>query len=166
MKRVSTGRGNKQSLTTNPEEGKFLDAWFPTLSTVVCFFELFYLLHSLRFHLGSTLQQSFAVIRKPLAATNVIDFLCEKLVVTYQIPSFLFSAHFVDIVSKALGIPKWRLFNIRTEEGDKEGCLIVKFGIIGTGNSAGLTPPIALWLTPSVIIYGISNWQACDKLHF
>lgn len=66
------------------------------------------------------------------------DYLCEKveLSVTYQICSFLFSAHFVETMSKALQIPKWRIFNIWTEEGDEEGCLIVKFGIIGTGNPA------------------------------
>lgn len=65
-------------------------------------------------------------------------YLCEKveLSVTYQICSFLFSAHFVETMSKALQIPKWRIFNIWTEEGDEEGCLIVKFGIIGTGNPA------------------------------
>lgn len=55
---------------------------------------------------------------------------------TYEICSFLFSAHFVDTMSKALDIPEWRVFNIRIEEGDQEGCVIVKFGIIGTGNSA------------------------------
>ena len=55
---------------------------------------------------------------------------------TYEICSFLFSAHFVDTMSKALDIPEWRVFNIRIEEGVQEGCLIIKFGIIGTGNSA------------------------------
>lgn len=47
--------------------------------------------------------------------------------------SHLYSAQFVDTMSKALQIPKWRLFNIRTEKGIADECLIVKFGIIGEG---------------------------------
>lgn len=46
------------------------------------------------------------------------------------------SANFVNTMSKALEIPKWRLFNVRTEDGDEEGCLIVKFGIIGTADQS------------------------------
>ena len=127
LKRVRTGRGNKQSLQPIRKKTNSWMQGFPR--TVACFFQLFRLSHSLQFPpvIGST------VIRIPLTANNVIDFLCEKLVVTYQICSFLFSARFVDTMSKALQIPQWRLFNIRTEEGDEEGCLIVKFGIIGTG---------------------------------
>ncbi len=54
---------------------------------------------------------------------NFLTFLCSPL----------FSAQFVDTISKALEIPKWRLFNIRTEKGNADDCLIVKFGIIGEG---------------------------------
>ncbi|XP_078358913.1 uncharacterized protein LOC144643510 isoform X2 [Oculina patagonica] len=48
------------------------------------------------------------------------------------------SAQFVDTISKALEIPKWRLFNIRTEKGNADDCLIVKFGIIGEGGQVSL----------------------------
>ena len=44
-----------------------------------------------------------------------------------------FSSHFVNIVSKALGIPNWRLFNIRIEKAEVERCEMIKFGIIGKG---------------------------------
>ncbi|XP_015770970.1 PREDICTED: uncharacterized protein LOC107349343 [Acropora digitifera] len=44
----------------------------------------------------------------------------------------LFSnSHFVNIVSKALGIPNWRLFNIRIEKAEVDRCEMIKFGIIG-----------------------------------
>ena len=45
----------------------------------------------------------------------------------------LFSAQFVDTISKALEIPKWRLFKIRTQKGNVDECLKVKFSIIGKG---------------------------------
>lgn len=44
------------------------------------------------------------------------------------------SFHFADIISKALGIPKWRLFMIRTEEGSVSECMKVKFAIVGNAN--------------------------------
>ena len=44
-----------------------------------------------------------------------------------------FSAHFADVVSRALNIPKWRLFNIRTEEAEVGKCQKAMFGIIGDG---------------------------------
>ncbi|XP_029199431.2 uncharacterized protein LOC114964254 isoform X1 [Acropora millepora] len=44
------------------------------------------------------------------------------------------SYHFVDVVSKALGIPKWRLFNIRIDKAEVDKCQVVKFGIIGNAN--------------------------------
>ena len=43
------------------------------------------------------------------------------------------SIQFVDTISKALEIPKWRIFNIRKEEARVDQCLKVKFGIIGKG---------------------------------
>nr|XP_058942591.1 uncharacterized protein LOC131770886 [Pocillopora verrucosa] len=42
--------------------------------------------------------------------------------------------HFADTISKALGIPKWRLFMIRTEKANRSGCMKVKFAIIGNAN--------------------------------
>lgn len=137
LKRARTGRENKQSLQPIRIKTNSWTHGFPRWALL---------------HVSSSSSSCFGycilcvstcycfnltiVIRKPLTATNIIDFLCEKLFVTYQICSFLFSANFVDTMSKALEIPKWRLFNVRTEDGDEEGCLIVKFGIIGTGNSA------------------------------
>lgn len=47
--------------------------------------------------------------------------------------SFIDSFHFADTISKALGIPKWRLFMIRTEKANSSGCMKVKFAIIGNG---------------------------------
>ncbi|XP_015749910.1 PREDICTED: uncharacterized protein LOC107329754 [Acropora digitifera] len=44
------------------------------------------------------------------------------------------SYHFVDVVSKALGIPKWRLFNIRIDKAEVDKCQVVKFGIIGNAD--------------------------------
>lgn len=44
-----------------------------------------------------------------------------------------FSADFADVVSRALSIPKWRLFNIRIEKAEVDKCQIAKFGIIGEG---------------------------------
>lgn len=55
----------------------------------------------------------------------------------HDFPS-LFSADFANALSKALGIPKWRFFNIRTQEAEVDKCQIVKFGIIGTGLSSSL----------------------------
>lgn len=52
---------------------------------------------------------------------------------TYLYITRHFSSHFVNVVSKALGISKWRLFNIRIEKAEVERCKEVKFGIIGKG---------------------------------
>lgn len=130
-------QGKQAVFATNQEEDKFSDAWFPALSTAACFSSCF-VYHDCILRVSTCNWFDLTtVITTPLTATDIIDFLCEKrLFVIYQICSFLFSAHFVDTMSKALEIPKWRLFNIRTEKGDEEGCLIVKFGIIGKGNSA------------------------------
>lgn len=120
-------------VTTNQRQDKVLYV-FPrwAVGTVACFFEFCFVYCTLSVSTCDWFDFK-SVITKPLTPTNLIDFLCEKVFVTYQICSSLFSAHFVDTMSKALQIPKWRLFNIRTEEGNEEGCLIVKFGIIGTG---------------------------------
>ena len=48
---------------------------------------------------------------------------------------FSFSADFADVVSRALNIPKWRLFNIRIEKAEVDKCQIAKFGIIGEGTN-------------------------------
>lgn len=134
LKHVRTGRGNKKSLQPiRSKENSLLhgsraEHRYMFLRVMFRFSIAFF---AFPLVIASILQQSLQN-RWP----QLKDCLCEKveLSVTYQICSFLFSAHFVATMSKALQIPKWRIFNIWTEEGDQEGCLIVKFGIIGTGN--------------------------------
>ena len=41
--------------------------------------------------------------------------------------------NFAKTVSALLNIPEWRLFYIRTEQNKVQGCITVKFGIIGNG---------------------------------
>lgn len=139
LKRVylCTGRGNKQSLQAIRRKTNSRMHGFPRWALLHVFSSCF-VYHDCILRVSTCNWFDLTtIIRTPLTATDIIDFLCEKrLFVIYQICSFLFSAHFVDTMSKALEIPKWRLFNIRTEKGDEEGCLIVKFGIIGKGNSA------------------------------
>ena len=37
------------------------------------------------------------------------------------------------MVSEILNIPKWRIFYLRVKESNVQGCVTVKFGIIGNG---------------------------------
>ena len=37
------------------------------------------------------------------------------------------------MVSEILNIPKWRLFYLRIKKSKVQGCVTVKFGIIGNG---------------------------------
>ena len=135
LKHVHTCRGNKKSLQPIRSKAMSLMHGFPRWAPLhvspsyVSFIAFF----AFPLVIASILQQSLEN-RWP----QLKHYLCEKmeLSVTYQICSFLFSAHFVETMSKALQIPKWRIFNVWTEEGDEDGCLIVKFGIIGTGNPA------------------------------
>ncbi|XP_068745220.1 uncharacterized protein [Montipora capricornis] len=84
---------------------------------------------------GITVHEKHMQQRRVACANIVADsslFVDRSLVFVKQDP--FSSAHFVNVVAKALGIPKWRLFNIRTEGSEIDKCQVAKFGIIGNAD--------------------------------
>lgn len=51
----------------------------------------------------------------------------------YDVVWFCFRVTFTKSISALLNIPDWRLFYIREEESRVQGCVTVKFGIMGNG---------------------------------
>ena len=51
----------------------------------------------------------------------------------YNVVWFCFRVTFTKSISALLNIPDWRLFYIRDEESRVQGCMTVKFGIMGNG---------------------------------
>jgi len=51
----------------------------------------------------------------------------------YNVVWFCFRVTFTKSISALLNIPDWRLFYIREEESRIQGCMTVKFGIMGNG---------------------------------
>ena len=74
-----------------------------------------------------------------------------------------FSADFVNVLSRALQIPKWRLFNIRTENADVDKCQIVKFGIIGNGISPFV---YSFYVTYHIFVFIYITYLPCDVTIF
>lgn len=51
----------------------------------------------------------------------------------YDVVWFCLRVTFTKSISALLKIPDWRLFYIREEESRVQGCMTVKFGIMGNG---------------------------------
>lgn len=79
---------------------------------------------------------SFIVIKNELECSDALDQHPQnihKADELYDVVWFCFRVTFTKSISVLLNIPDWRLFYIREEESRVQGCMTVKFGIMGNG---------------------------------
>ena len=82
-------------------------------------------------HIGGQVYVYIALAMSCYAEDTGVRF-CSRLY-RFLIVLFLGRKTFAETVSSMLKIPSWRIFHIREEDSNMEGCMTVKFGIIGNG---------------------------------